>query len=487
MSGGERGSLRLRFAPDPRADLNVAGARIALVNWLLARHLGGSMVLRIEDRDPSRPAAGGIQELIDNLHWLGLYWDEGPDVGGDRGPYRQSERMSHYREFASRLEERDQVYPCFCTPEELAARNRDARRAGQAPRYSGRCRGLSRGDRLQMEARGLRPTLRFKAPSGGYTLVEDMLRGSVQVDNRRLDDFVILRRDGVFTYNFCCVVDDYLMDITHVIRGEEHVTNTPRQVWLYDALDLKAPAFIHLGRVTEPDGSRLGRGHGAAAISELKERGVLPEVLIQFLAGLAGQDVSSGQDLTDIAAGFSVDHLKRAPVAYARKHLYTLNARYLRRLSADELAELALPYLERAGIWPRSGRDEKWLKMAISLIREEVVVLSDVPHYLTPLVDSVSVTDAGRLDQLLDASTAVPVLKAWIEDLSRAGPAEEWDIRDMAQSIRRRLGIQSRETFMPLRVALTGRSSGPEIHRILTLLGREQVIERLLRAHRQMQ
>ncbi len=486
MSSQNRDRIRVRFAPDSRAKLNVAGARIALVNWLFARSEGGSLALRLEDRYGSKAPEQAFRGLAADLRWLGLDWDEGPDVGGEFGPYLQSERLGIYQSYLERLIDGDHVYECYCTPQELAAVHREARRQGRTPCYSGRCRTMDENQRQESRASGLKPAVRFKGPLEHHTRVEDMRRGVMFLSNRQLDDFVIMRPDGVFTYNFCCVVDDILMSISHVIRGEEHLSNTPRQLWLYEALEHEPPVFLHLGRLTEPDGSKLRRGRGSSTVEELRRRGLMSHVLVSFLAGLDRIDTTDFTGMADLATRFAPDRVRRGAVALDRRQLFKLNARYLRSLPEEQLAALVLPRLEDAGLWPSQGRDEAWLRRSVGLLRDEMVLLEDIIHHLTPLLDPSPPIDGRRLDQMVDTVGAAHVLKAWAENLSDMGRVEEWDLREVAQRIRRELGLSVKDVFMPFRVAVTGRTRGPDLMAIARQVGREQVIERLLEAHRQL-
>ena len=476
--------MRVRFAPDARATLNIMGVRIALINWLLARKLQGSFVLRIEDRDPSREAR--VDRLLSDLEWLGLDWDEGPKVGGDFGPYYQSERLDIYADYMERLRKMGHVYPCYCTPEELAAKSREAREKGQAPLYDGRCRNLSAEKQKELEAKGTRCALRLRVPSEGTTKIKDVIRGSVEVENRHLDDYMVRRRDGVYTYNYCCVIDDHLMKIDRVVRGEEHLVNTPRQLWLYDALGIEPPEFLHLGKLVGPSGAKLRTAHPSTSVEDLRRRGVVPEVLLKYMASLDGMHISTREPRKEMIGVFSPRSLSPEPITYRRRVLYKENAHYLRSLPTSWLARLAEPYMEVAGIWPHPERDERWLRDAVDLVRDETVLLFDIPHHLSPLLQGHPRVESGQVNQMLNASTAVPVLQAWVEELSNVGSVERLNLIPLATRIRKELGVSARDVFMPLRVALTGRLFGPQIERIISLLGREEVIERLLRAYRQM-
>ncbi|MDI3299684.1 MAG: glutamate--tRNA ligase, partial [Bacillota bacterium] len=329
MSSG----VRVRFAPSPTGYLHLGGARTALFNWLFARHHGGSFILRIEDTDRQRSSEASVRAITEGLRWLGLDWDEGPEAGGAFGPYFQSQRQQGYRQAAASLLERGLAYPCYCTAEELELRRKQALAEGRAPRYDRRCLRLSAAERERLEREGRRPALRLLAPDEGVTVVHDLVRGDVEFENAAvMDDFVIMKSDGFPTYNFAAVVDDAAMRVTHVLRAEEHLSNTPKQLAVYRALGLEPPAFGHLPMILAPDRSKLSKRHGAIAVEEFRERGYLPEAMVNYLALLGWSPGDEEEFFTreELVARFDLDRVGRQPAVYDVEKLTWMNAHYLR-------------------------------------------------------------------------------------------------------------------------------------------------------------
>ena len=300
------GELRVRFAPSPTGYLHIGGARTALFNYLFAKHSGGKFVLRVEDTDVERTIEDSAEKMMESLKWLGLTWDEGPVVGGPAAPYQQSQRRELYRKYALALMDKGLAYKCYCTPEELEAEREQARLAKKAPRYSGRCRELTEEQIQKFEAEGRKWAIRFGTPDGGYTVVNDLIRGEVSFANEEIADFIILKSDGLPTYNFACVIDDWLMGITHVIRADEHLSNTPRQMMLYRALMAPMPKFAHVPMILAPDRSKLSKRHGAQTVEEFRDKGYLPEAIVNYIALLgwtppdATQEFMSLEELIDL-------------------------------------------------------------------------------------------------------------------------------------------------------------------------------------------
>ena len=311
------GSVRVRFAPSPTGYLHIGGARTALFNWLFARHNDGKMVLRIEDTDQGRLKEDSVSQIISSLKWLGISWDEGPETGGDYGPYFQSERLDKYTKECERLMAEGKAYYCFCTSEELEADKEADRKARRPHRYSGRCRNLTDKQIEKYKAEGRKPVVRFKMPEGS-TVVKDIVRGDVTFDNNPMDDFVIMKSNGIPTYNFAVVVDDHSMGMTHVIRGEEHLPNTPKQVLLYDALGYETPKFAHVPMILAPDKSKLSKRHGATSVEEFRDKGFLPEAIVNYLILLGWSPEGNTEIITleDAAEQFSLKRVNKSSAIY---------------------------------------------------------------------------------------------------------------------------------------------------------------------------
>ncbi|MBI5166870.1 MAG: glutamate--tRNA ligase, partial [candidate division NC10 bacterium] len=362
--------VRVRFAPSPTGYLHVGGARTALYNWLFARHHKGTFILRIEDTDVERSTEEAAGAIVEGMTWLGLEWDE--------GPYRQAERLKLYQKYARELVEAGRAYYCYCTPEELEARRKTALAEGRSPKYDGRCRDLRERDKTRPHA------IRLRLPQVGRTVVHDLIHGDVVFENAELDDFILLRSDGFPTYNFACVVDDSLMGITHVIRGDDHLSNTPRQVLLYQALGFSPPQFAHLPMILGPDRTRLSKRHGATSVQAYKEIGYLPEALVNYLARLGwshgDQEVFSREELIQY---FSLEKVGKTPAVFDPAKLEWLNGHYLRSAEPARLADLLPSFWEEGGVG-RGGelarRDKSWLQGVARLFQERAKTLSELAY-----------------------------------------------------------------------------------------------------------
>ncbi len=478
--------VRVRFAPSPTGALHVGGARTALFNWLFARHHGGRFVLRSEDTDRERSRPEWERAIMDALSWLGLDWDEGPDKGGPYGPYRQSERLDLYRAEAERLLARGDAYLCFCTPEELARRREEALAHGLPPRYDGRCRDLTAGERARLQAEGRRPVIRVRAPGAGTTVVEDLTRGAVAFDNdKMLDDFVILKSDGWPTYNFACTVDDHLMRISHVIRAEEHLSNTPRQLHLCRLLGYDPPRFAHVPMILAPDRSKLSKRHGAVAVEEFRAAGYLPEAIVNYLCLLGW---SPGDDreiftLEEAARLFTLERVNRTAAVYDVEKLTWMNGHYLRAADLDRLADLVEPRLAAAGLLDGERPDRPWLKRVLAAVRDRARTLAEIPDLVSYFFrEPDTYEDKGvRKHFQPEAAGLLEEARAVLAGL------EPWTVEAIEAAYRglaARLGIAAGALIHPTRLALTGRTVGPGLFDVIYLLGRERCLERLERAVR---
>ncbi|HUL29327.1 MAG TPA: glutamate--tRNA ligase, partial [Thermodesulfobacteriota bacterium] len=374
--------VRVRFAPAPTGLLHIGNARTALFNFLFAKRNQGRFVLRIEDTDLERSNDTSVDRILEDLEWLGISWDEGPDRDGPVGPYRQSQRMAIYREFADRLSQEGKSYKCFCSEERLETLRKEQLSKGKMPRYDGRCRSLSSEEITKMEASGLHPVLRFHV-GRGQILFDDLIHGKMNFDSAGIGDFIIVRSDGMASYNFACVIDDHSMRITHVIRGEDHLSNTPRQILLYQALSWQPPLFAHHPLILGPDRSPLSKRHGATAVSQYREEGFLPEALENYLI-LLGWTPPSGREMLSferMAEEFAIHDVSKSAPVFDRKKLEWLNSVYIREKEEGPLSEILIPYLQKAGI--RTDQiDRQWLKQVLGILKENIVVLSQVEEYL---------------------------------------------------------------------------------------------------------
>ncbi len=472
--------IRVRFAPSPTGPLHIGGARSALFNWLMARRYGGKFIVRIEDTDLERSSKESEKNILSSLRWLGLDWDEGVDVGGPNGPYRQTERLPLYERYARQLLESGWAYPCYCTEEELTAQRQAQLAAGEMVRYAGRCRSLTPQERVRLEREGRRPALRFKVPEDRVITVRDRVRGEVSFDCAGMGDFIIVKSDGIPTYNFAVVVDDHLMGITHVVRAEEHLSNTPRQVLLYEALGWEVPEFAHISLILGKDRAKMSKRHGATSIDQYRERGYLPEALVNFLALLGWSPGTEEEVLTveQLKAQFSLERVTKSPAVFDLEKLNWLNGYYIRHSPVERIAELALPYLRRAGYAP----GEEKLRLVVAVARNYVEYLAQIPQYVDVFFNDPGYDDPEAREVL--AQEQVPrVLGALRDKLAGTGEvADAAAAKELLKKLPKDLGLGGKKVYLPLRVALTGKTKGPELHDLLPVLGKEGTLARLAKA-----
>ncbi|HZF25440.1 MAG TPA: glutamate--tRNA ligase [Steroidobacteraceae bacterium] len=456
-----------RFAPSPTGSLHLGNARTALFNFLLARQLHGQFLLRIEDTDLERSAERYLGELIDDLHWLGLNWDAGPDVGGPRAPYRQSQRNVVYAEYFARLEAGGKVYPCFCTPLELEVSRRAQLAAGQPPRYAGTCRELSALERAERTARGLQPSLRFRIPQGQLVEFTDFVRGAQCFASEDIGDFIVRRADGTAAFFFCNALDDALMEVTHVLRGDDHLTNTPRQILLLEALGLGIPQYGHVALLTGMDGAPLSKRHGSVSAREFRERGFLPQAIVNHLFRLGHTSDQEGWlDLEDMPAHFRLDHLGRAPARFDETQLIHWQKEAIARAPTDALIAWLKPRLP-------AGVDATRMRGFVELVRHNIVL----PEDAAPWIDIVF----GDLPALSDSDRRVvdEAGSGFFREAANAFERHGPDLKALGATLKAATGRKGPELFMPLRLALTGRLHGPELAPLLKLLPPDTARRRL--------
>ncbi|MEE4310962.1 MAG: glutamate--tRNA ligase [candidate division KSB1 bacterium] len=466
--------VRVRFAPSPTGHLHIGNARTAILNWLYARHTGGTFILRIEDTDPERSKDAYIQQIIDDMTWLGLSWDEGPDAGGDYGPYRQSERFDIYSKYADALVGKGFAYPCYCTAEELEAARKDAIARGGSANYNGRCRDLSEDERKSMESQGRKPALRFRVPDGNVDFT-DIVKGSISFPEENIGDFVIMRSEGIPTYNFAAVVDDHSMRITHIIRGDDHVSNTPRQIVLYRALGFELPQFAHIPMILGSDRQRLSKRHGATSIDEYQGNGYLPAALINYLSLLSWSSKSGDEVLSidRLIEEFDFSRVSHAAAIFDVEKLNWLNGTYIRAMDVERLTQLAVPFFARAG----------YESTDMDLIRDITSVLQDKIDYLAQLEEhaaiffqeSVKIEDAAAREMIRKESTQ-KVLWSFLRELRSVEHVDMENFRSMMKIVQKETGVMGKDLWMPIRIALTGHVHGPELPSIVEIFGREKCV-----------
>lgn len=479
MQSGLATPVRLRFAPSPTGFPHLGNIRTALFNWLFARHHGGKLILRIEDTDVARKVEGAVEAIISGLQWLGLDWDE--------GPYFQSQRTSNYRDIAYRLVEEGQTYLCYCSPERLEAMRQEQAQRKQPPKYDGRCRDLDRHERAERETSGASAVVRFKTPLEGTTTVHDLIRGPVTFKHETLDDFILLKSDGYPTYHLANVIDDHLMAISHVVRGDEWLSSTPRHVLLYGALNWQPPQFAHLPMILGPDRSKLSKRHGAATITEYQEQGYLPEAMTNFLA-LLGWSLDDRTELLtreELVKHFSLDRVGKTGAVFDKGKLEWMNGVYMRRLSLADFAGRAIPYLERdlPAPVPRP-LDHQYASRVLALVHERARTLGEVPELCSFFfVEELEYDARLLLGQDLDARATAEAIKTVLLSLEGAADWSAGPLEDTLRPLAGELGLSTRDLFGLLRVAVTGRTAAPPLFQTMAVLGKQKCLERLTEAH----
>ena len=469
-------TVRVRFAPSPTGALHIGGVRTALFNWLFARHHKGTFILRIEDTDQARSTDESIRVIIDGMKWLGMDWDEGPSVlpdGAVKG-YRQTERMAIYREYADRLLRENKAYYCYCSPEELDMRRKKAMADGKAPKYDRKCYGLKE------PVQGRTPVLRFHSTDEGETIVRDLVRGAVTFENKQLDDLIIMRSDGFPTYNFAVVVDDVTMKISHVIRGDDHLNNTPRQIQIYRAFGFEPPQFAHLPMILGSDKAKLSKRHGATAVTEYIDLGYLPEALVNYLSRLGwshgDQEIFSPKELID---SFSLESVGKAPSVFNAEKLVWLNHHYIQQADHGRLAGLLLDLLKKDGIVSEGKElDVAWMQKLVKILAERSHTLVEMKTGAIPFIN-----DEIVMDEKAKAKHLTPDIAALLTELAgklkTLEPLVHDEIEKVFNEIVTAKGMKLGKLAQPVRVALTGGTVSPGIYDVIEVMGRDKVIKRI--------
>ena len=443
-------SVRVRFAPSPTGHLHVGGARTAIFNWLFAKHHGGTFIIRVEDTDQARSTRESEAMVLDDLRWLGLQWDEGPDAGGPHAPYRQSERVELYGTVARALMERGIVYRCFCSEEELEAKRRTAEAEGRPPHYDLKCWQMSAQEVSSKLAMWTPFALRFHVPDDGDVTIDDMIRGEVTWRKESLGDFILVRSDGLPTYNFCVVVDDHDMEISHVIRAEEHLTNTHRQVLIYRAMSWDVPRFAHVSLILGADRTKLSKRHGATSVSQYAEDGFLPDAMVNYLT-LLGWSSGEGREIFDRAYAiehFSLDRVNAAPAVFDPQKFDWLNGQYIHAMDASALRPLVAKFFDVP--WLEEGIDV--VKTSVTRLTQFREALAFVTKYEPPQVEH-------------------SFAEALANELRTNGtPGDADAVKAMNERLKNATGLKGKNLFMPLRLALTGLEHGPELVRAIPLI-----------------
>ena len=478
--------VKVRFAPSPTGDLHVGNIRTALFDWAYARHTGGTFLFRIEDTDTTRVTDEYIQAAIDTLKWLGLNWDEGPEVGGDNGPYLQSQRLDIYAEWAQKFLDQKDAYHCYCTPAELEATREAQRAANVAPGYDGKCRDLSADQIAAYKAEGREAVVRMRMPDGSTTFVDE-IRGEVSFDHKFVPDFVLVRADGSPLYTLAVAVDDILMKVTHVLRGEDLLSSTPRQIRVYQAMGVTPedyPVFAHLPFVMGQDNAKLSKRNGEVSIAWYREQGYLPEAICNYLALLGWSPGDDRENITmkELCELFTVEKVHSSPARFDMKKLEAINGDKIRALTLDEFLKWSLPFLTKAGII--TGKDEEiaLVKAALPIIQERIVKINEVPQMLKFLFVKEFSVEAESVSKITD-DVSKDVLKRSLKELE---PLSEWNHDSIEAALRtcliEEMGLKPRIAFGAVRIATTGSAISPPLFESMELLGKEASLARIAAA-----
>ena len=469
--------VRVRFAPSPTGNLHAGNVRTALLNWIFAKQQNGVLILRIEDTDQDRHVIGSEEGIATDLNWLGIEWSEGPDVGGEFGPYRQSDRLKIHEEYAERLLREGSAYKCYCSEEELQMEREKALANGLPPRYNGKCRDLSAEEEKKKISEGIKPVLRFKVRDGEVSFV-DLIKGEISWKLDNIGDFVILRSNGMPSYNFAVVIDDALMKISHVIRGEGHVSNTPRQLLIYEALGFKIPKFAHTPTILNKEKKTLSKRHGALSIKHYRDEGYIPEALVNYLSLLSWSS-ESGDDILSrerIVKEFSFSRMSSSSAVFDDDKLLWMNGQYIRALKSEDLLNLSLPILENSGYTTQNL--EKTAKI-LEAVKGNLTKMSDLPQYVGLFYKSEVEPDGAAERELIEKEESKQVFNNFINGVEKYNEISADDFKEIMKQVQNDTGIKGKNLWMPVRIALTGQSHGPELPMLIEFFGKEEVVSRI--------
>ncbi len=476
--------IRVRYAPSPTGHLHIGNARTALFNYLFARNKGGKFIIRIEDTDKKRNIEGGEQSQLKYLRWLGIDWDEGVDVGGPYGPYRQSERNDIYEKYYHQLLEDGQAYKCYCTEEELAAEREAQVERGETPHYSGKCRHLTAEDRARLESEGRKPSIRIKVPEGKTYTFDDMVKGTVSFESEGMGDWVIVKNDGTPTYNFAVAIDDHLMEISHVLRGDDHISNTPKQLMVYEALGWAPPVFGHMTLIVNENRKKLSKRDESIIqfIEQYEELGYLPEAIFNFIT-LLGWSPEGEEELysrQEFIQRFDASRLSKSPALFDQQKLAWMNNQYMKKVDLDRVVELSLPHLIKAGRIKEnlSAEEKEWVRSLVSLLQEKMSFGAEIVE-LSELFFKEQVEYEAEAKEVLAGEQVPEVLEAFSKELDQLESFQAEGIKAAMKAVQKTTGQKGKNLFMPIRAAVTGQTHGPDLPKSIELLGKEKVQQRI--------
>jgi len=474
-------TVRVRFAPSPTGSLHLGNTRTAIFNWLFARHASGKFILRIEDTDRERSTPESVNTIMESLRWLGLDWDEGPDVRGDFGPYYQMQRLDKYKKYIDTLIKKNKVYPCFCTPERLADMRHKMQKQKLPPRYDGKCKNLSKEEIKHLTSQGIKHVLRFRVPYAGSTAFKDLIHGKICIENSILDDFIIAKSNSDPTYNFACVVDDIEMKITHVIRGDDHISNTPKQIAVYKALGISCPEFAHIPLILGTDKAKLSKRHGAASPLEYRDMGYLPHTLFNFLTllGWTPGDNREVMNKDEIIKSFSIEKINDRNAVFDSQKLDWMNGVYIRKMPLKKLADIALEELKKAELIKgiKEVDIDKIFKI-VALIQERLKKFSEIPQLVNYFFDE-PVYEEKPVRKFLKKDGISQMLQELCKVIKEVEPFDIKTLEDAVRIFIDKSGLKAGQVIHPVRVALTGRAASPPIFDVMNILGKQTCLERI--------
>jgi nondiscriminating glutamyl-tRNA synthetase len=476
--------IRVRYAPSPTGHLHIGNARTALFNYLYARNLGGTFIIRIEDTDQKRNIEGGEESQLKYLNWLGIDWDESVDVGGEYGPYRQSERLDIYETLYIQLVEKGLAYKCYCMESELEAEREAQMAKGENPSYSGKCRHLTEQDRTALEAEGRKPSIRFLVPQGKVLTFEDMVKGTVSFESEGFGDFVIVKKDGMPTYNFAVAADDHLMKISHVLRGDDHISNTPKQLLIYEAFGWEPPVFGHMTLIVNESRKKLSKRDESIIqfIEQYEELGYLPEALFNFIA-LLGWSPGGEEELyskEQLITAFDAARLSKSPALFDKLKLTWMNNQYMKKAETDKVFSLALPHLIKAGRVSKelNEQETEWTRSLIELYQDQMSFGAEIVE-LSELFFKEEVHYDEEAKVVLGEEQVPEVLKAFKNEIEQLAEFTAPEIAAALKAVQKATGHKGKKLFMPVRVAITGQTHGPDLPKAIALIGKETILTRL--------
>lgn len=474
--------VRVRFAPSPTGWLHLGNARTALFNWLYAKATGGKLILRIEDTDQKRSTKEATELAIRSLKWLEINWDEGPVVGGDFGPYFQSERLDIYKQYTEKMLEEGKAYYCFCTSEELERKTAMQKTLNQMTTYDGKCKSISLEEARKRIANGEEARVRFNCPKDEVIIFDDAVRGTVRKESHEVGDIIIVREDGFPTYNYAVVIDDMLMGITHVIRGEDHISNTSKQILFYHALGGKIPKFAHTSMILGSDRMKLSKRHGASTVLDFKDEGYLPQALRNFFALLGWTHPEAKETMVDeeMTKVFNLERLSKSPAIFDMAKLRHINAWHIRNTDLDKITEMFIPYLMEGGFLKEGYSKEEyaWAKKLVGVVRHNCVVLNDIVKYV-PVFFENDFTLTAEMKAVVEKESSKKLLAFVKKSIEELEEISETNIKELIKNAQKEVGVKGADLYHPLRYALTGSGEGSELTHVCELLGKKSILYRL--------